>query len=171
MQKNVLKNAICELGIMEGDVIKVPNSEGVDYYQYSNGVFTYLGASEDDFIMSDDEVYSLISGDMYFEIIARGDSNITDVSAQLECINARIGLINSRLDKQCENAKKEKEEEKKTAFISNCIFWVAIVLLAILSVLLGQSMKSNLEFYLKKYSYVISAGILMLALTITLFLI
>ncbi|MBQ8751457.1 MAG: hypothetical protein IJZ30_07470 [Alphaproteobacteria bacterium] len=139
MQKSVLKDAIYKLGILEDDVIKVPNSEGVDYYQYSNGVFTYLGASENDFIMSDDEVYSLISGDMCFEIIARGGSGLEDVDAQLERMNASIKLINIKIDKQCENAKKEKEErkqEEKKALICSGIFLTVISIIALVSAII-----------------------------------
>lgn len=116
MQNNVLEKAIHELGIFEGDVIKIPNDEGVDYYQYKNGKFMYLccnGPME----MEDCEVYDLISGDTYFEIIARGENpfveDVREYISRIDCVIDDIDEITDRLDELIESQTQEKEKREK----------------------------------------------------------
>ena len=144
MQKNVLKESIKELGIYPGDVIKIPNECGVDYYQYNGIDFEYLCETEENAVMSEDEVYDLIAGKVNFQIIARGENRqmnikdkIDDIKNVVDVINFQTGKALHKLTDYIETQKEQEEKQKKANFISGCICWGIIVLLAILSAIIG----------------------------------
>ena len=152
MQKNVLREAINELNIFEGDVIKIPNDCGVDYYQYKNGKLFYLccdGPRE----MDDCEMYDLLSGDTYFEIIARGEDKflvemreLEDMKQDVSNIDCKTDEINNRMDNmenkleiiytaqanQIEKLKQEKEERRKKDLYDSIGAGIFFLLVAII---------------------------------------
>lgn len=76
MKKNVLPEAIKELGISSRDVIRVYKKNHTRDYQYENGVFTWMNAPKEKIkdgsaIMTEDELYELLNGGE-FEILAYG---------------------------------------------------------------------------------------------------
>ena len=155
MQKNVLREAINDLGINQNDVIKVVKPIGKDYMQYSNGQFTYLGVKKEDEVVPEDIVHELISGKLNFEIVARGEDKflvemreLEDMKNDVSHIDCVTNKINDRLDKIENNlsdisealienykqAKQEKEQRKKQELyelIGTGIFFflVAIILI------------------------------------------
>ena len=112
MQKNVLKKSINHIGISEGDVIKIPNDCGVDYYQYKNGKFFYLCCQEQ-IEMEDCEIFDLLSGDTDFEIIARGEESQVNTQLEFDMLHREISILNNKLDKQLADIKQEKEQRTK----------------------------------------------------------
>ena len=112
MQKNVLRESINHIGISEGDVIKIPNDCGVDYYQYKNGKFFYLCCQEQ-IEMEDCEIFDLLSGDTDFEIIARGEESQVNTQLEFDMLHREISILNNKLDKQLADIKQEKEKREK----------------------------------------------------------
>ena len=142
MQKNVLKESINKLGIYTGDVIKISNEFGIDYYQYNGMDFIYLCATEEDAVMSEDEVYDLIAGKVGFQILARGN-RLLDIKEDIEDIkniykhtHKTVTNLNLTFNEYIKTQKEKEEKQKKANFISGCICWGVIVLLAFLSALI-----------------------------------
>lgn len=82
MRKNVLPEAIKELGISSRDVIRVYKKNHTRDYQYENGVFTWMNAPKEKIkdgsaIMTEDELYELLNGGE-FEILAYGAKPTND---------------------------------------------------------------------------------------------
>ena len=155
MQKNVLKESISHLGLSEGDVIKILNDDDTtEYYQFKNGTLIYLCCNSYR-EMEDCDLFALISGDIYFEIIAYGEDksliemreledmkqDVSNIDCKSDEINDRIDNMENKLEiiytaqaKQIEKLEQEKEERKKKDLydsIGTGIFFllVAIILL------------------------------------------
>lgn len=144
MQKSVLNESINKLGIYQGDVIKIINSCGIDYYQYDGCKFIYLCATEEDAVMGEDEIFDLISGNLYFEIIARGENRPLNIEENVEDIKNRVNVMHYQMDNMTnkvntyiQDQKAKEEKQKKVDLIVCGVCWGLIVLLIIFRSLLG----------------------------------
>ena len=144
MQKNILKEAINELGIFEGDVIKLPCECGDDYYQYKDGKLKYLGSKGNenlDAVMSDDEYIELITG-RDFEIISKNQNpyieDVRDQVSRIDCvvddIDDTTDKIENKLNELIETQAQEKEQRKKDDLLLLCLegAFVAFLLICLL---------------------------------------
>lgn len=120
MKKDILNDCIKNLGIEEGDVIKI--CYGDDYtlfYRYINKEFKAINKSCED-NMSDDEVYDLLTG-RDFEIVAKG--NTSDYKQLEKKIDELLTY------KQNETKEKELQKEKDKKFITILSgVWLGLIL-------------------------------------------
>ena len=150
MQKNVLRESINELGIFEGDVIKLPSECGNDYYQLKDGELKFLGSLDkenESETMSDDEYIELITG-REFEIISKNENPYVEtIRDQVSEITITTNDINKRMDKVennlsdisealIENYKQVKKEKEKREKQDWYILWAECGFLAFALILL-----------------------------------
>lgn len=136
MKKNVLNSAINQLGIEDGDVIKIHKECCDEIYQYENGAFTYLSGKEPA-VMGDDEIFELLSG-REFEIIAKGNKPL-NIEEKLDYIektvnDTALNLIDlNELQTKIEiYAKKREKTLQIGCWIDLGIFALALLLICLL---------------------------------------
>lgn len=136
MKKNVLNSAINQLGIEDGDVIKIHKECCDEIYQYENGAFTYLNSDNTE-LMTEDEIFDLITG-KEFDIIAKGNKQI-DVEEKLDSIKEEINALDLNVfnlnarQSRLEDKEEKKDKECKIAFwIDLGIFALVLLLLCLL---------------------------------------
>ena len=144
MKKEVLSSAIEELGIREGDLVKI-NLEGYkDYFIYEDGVFKNL---KDDFALGDDFVFELIAGSLDYECVGNSQrKRIEGLQEKLSVVQGDIDDIKCNylkdcmehesikqtvdmLEKESENNKILKKQDFYICLISNIVMVIMIVLL------------------------------------------
>lgn len=133
MKKNVLNSAINQLGIEDGDVIKIHKECCDEIYQYENGAFTYLSGKERA-VMGDDEIFELLSG-REFEIIAKGnkpgnfEERLDSIEETLNAIDLNVFNLNAR-----QTRLEAKEEKREKTLQIGC--WIDLGILAFVLLLI-----------------------------------
>lgn len=135
MKKDVLNETIKNIGIASGDVIKITNECGVDYYQYNGVDFEYLSTTEEDVVMGDDEIYDLITGTTNFEIIAKGHNRQLDIEENVEDIKNFSSETYLKLTNYIKTQEEKEAKQKKVDAIVGIIAYGFITILAIIATL------------------------------------
>ena len=124
MQKRVLEETIRNLGINEGDVVRIFKINGSVDYIYENNHFYYINFKDDEReaqTLGDDEVMDLIMG-APFEVIAYGTSRADLCQGQINEIHKAIVI---------DQKAKQEIQEKICNIASNIIFFGSIGILLI----------------------------------------
>ena len=130
MKKDILKDCIKNLGIEEGDIIGLRYKGEYVYFKHTNGVFWALNMGATD-MLSEQEVYELISGMEEFEIIARG------VKPDYKSLDKKVDELITYHQNEAKEIEIQKEKDKKFLTISGFVWLGLVAIVLIIKSILG----------------------------------
>ena len=144
MKKDVVKEAVRELGIHDGDIIKIIRMFGNDYYKYNEGKFIVIGDKTG--TLTEDEIFDLLAGKLEFENISGTNrKKLEEISNEVDKFNqnqssmivdiAKNNATQANLNERVYNIEKEialkKKQDKEAGIIGLCVYGALAVLFLI----------------------------------------